>query len=417
MTGATATEPGPRSGFAAFGHREFTIYWFAQLCQLVPVQMMAVAVGWQVYEISGNPLDLGLIGLAEFLPVPLLVLLAGHAADRFQRRRVIQISDGARALMALALLKITFDGATEVWPFYLLALAMGVTRAFGAPAGRAMLPDLVPVKDLANAVAWRSSGFQASFVVGPALGGLLYALLPVSVYGVSALLLAASVLLMFALKPRPVAAPAETPNWTSLVAGILLIRRKPLLLGAISLDLFAVLLGGVTALLPIFAKDILEVGVIGLGALRLAPAVGAIVMAVTLAHFPLQRGVGRTLYLSVAIFGLATIVFAVSTSFALSLAALAILGAADLVSVFVRSTVVPLATPDHMRGRVTAVEMVFIGASNELGMFESGFLAWLIGTVPAALLGGVGTLLVVLLWIRLFPDLYKVDRLDHRLGE
>jgi MFS family permease len=415
MTGAAAPDSGPRGGFAAFRHRDFTIYWFAQLCQLVPMQMMAVAIGWQVYEITSNPLDLGLIGLAEFLPVPLLVLLAGHAADRFERRFVIQLSDGARALMALALLKITSDGAGAVWPFYVLALAMGVTRAFGAPAGRAMLPDLVPLKDLSNAVAWRSSGFQASFVVGPALGGVLYAGMPESVYGVAALLLAASVLMMFLLRPHPVAVAAESPDWASLVAGIILIKRKPLLLGAISLDLFAVLLGGVTALLPIFARDILDVGVVGLGVLRLAPAVGAIVMAVTLAYFPLQRGVGRTLYLGVAIFGLATIVFALSTSFVLSLAALAVLGAADLVSVIVRSTVVPLATPDHMRGRVTAVEMVFIGASNELGMFESGLLAWLIGTVPAALLGGIGTLLVVLLWIRLFPDLYKVDRLDHRL--
>jgi MFS family permease len=406
---------GSKRGFAAFRHREFSIYWSAQLCQLVAMQMIGVVVGWQVYEISGNPLDLGLIGLAEFLPVPLLVLFAGHASDRFDRRRVIQISDFSRGLVALALLKITYDGASEVWPFYLLALALGVTRAFGAPAGRAMLPDLVPIEHLANAVAWRSSGFQVSFVAGPAVGGLLYALLPVSVYAIAAALLAASVLLMFAMQPRPASATAESPDWTSLVAGILLIKRKPLLLGAISLDLFAVLLGGVTALLPIFARDILSVGPIGLGILRAAPAVGAVIMAVVLAYFPLQRAVGRTLYQSVAIFGLATIFFALSENFALSLAMLAILGAADLVSVFVRSTVVPLATPDAMRGRVTAVEMVFIGASNELGMFESGVVAWLIGTVPAALVGGIGTLLVVLLWIRLFPDLYKVDRLDHRL--
>lgn len=414
MNSAAPADTGPRGGFAAFRHRDFTFYWFAQLCQLVPMQMMAVVIGWQVYQITGNPLDLGLIGLAEFLPVPLLVLLAGHASDRFDRRRVIQISDGARALMALALLKVTFDGAAEVWPFYLLALGMGVTRAFGAPAGRAMLPDLVPLEVMANAVAWRSSGFQVSFVAGPLLGGLLYALSPVSVYAVAAVMLAGSVLLTIAIRARPAAA-TESPDWTSLLAGIILIRRKPLLLGAISLDLFAVLLGGVTALLPIFARDILEVGAIGLGVLRAAPAVGAIVMAIALAYSPLRRRVGHTLYLSVAIFGLATIVFALSENFTLSLVSLAVLGAADLVSVFIRSTVVPLATPDHMRGRVTAVEMVFIGASNELGMFESGLVAWLIGTVPAALVGGVGTLLVVLLWIRLFPDLYKVDRLDQRL--
>jgi len=410
-----AADTGSRRGFAAFRHREFTIYWLGQLCQLVAMQMIGVVVGWQVYEITSNPLDLGLIGLAEFLPVAFLVLPAGHASDRFERRHVIQISDFTRALVALALLKITYDGATEVWPFYLLALALGVTRAFGAPAGRAMLPDLVPIEHLANAVAWRSSGFQISFVAGPALGGLLYALMPVSVYAVAVALLAASVLLVFAMQPRPVASSAESPDWTSLVAGIMLIRQKPLLLGAISLDLFAVLLGGVTALLPIFARDILMVGPIGLGILRAAPAVGAVIMAVLLAYFPLQRNVGRTLYVAVAIFGLATIFFAVSNNFALSLLMLAILGAADLVSVFVRSTVVPLATPDNMRGRVTAVEMVFIGASNELGMFESGVVAWLIGAVPAALVGGIGTLLVVLLWIRLFPDLYKVDRLDHRL--
>ena len=414
MNSAGPSQTGPRGGFAAFRHRDFTFYWFAQLCQLVPMQMMAVVIGWQVYQITGNPLDLGLIGLAEFLPVPLLVLLAGHASDRFDRRLVIQISDGARALMALVLLKITYDGAAEVWPFYLLALGMGVTRAFGAPAGRAMLPDLVPLDVMANAVAWRSSGFQVSFVVGPLLGGFLYALSPVSVYAVAAVMLAGSVLLTMGIRARPAAA-TESPDWTSLLAGIILIRRKPLLLGAISLDLFAVLLGGVTALLPIFAHDILGVDSIGLGVLRAAPAVGAIVMAIALAYFPLRSRVGHTLYLSVAIFGLATIVFALSENFMLSLISLAILGAADLVSVFIRSTVVPLATPDHMRGRVTAVEMVFIGASNELGMFESGLVAWLIGAVPAALVGGVGTLLVVLLWIRLFPDLYKVDRLDHRL--
>jgi MFS family permease len=375
---------------------------------------MAVAVGWQVYGLTGNPLDLGLIGLAEFLPVPLLVLLSGHAADRFERRRVIQVSDAARVLVALALVKITHDGPSQVWPFFLLALVLGVTRAFGAPAGRAMLPDLVPVEHLANAVAWRSSGFQGSFVAGPALGGLLFAIEPVLTYAVAAALLAGSVLLNSALRPRPVAA-AESPDLASLMAGIGLIRRKPILLGAISLDLFAVLLGGVTALLPIFARDILMVAEVGLGFLRAAPAAGAVVMALVLAYFPLKRAVGRTLFLAVAVFGVATIVFALSENFALSLAALAVLGAADLVSVFVRSTVVPLATPDAMRGRVTAVELVFIGASNELGQFESGLLAWLIGTVPAALVGGVGTLLVVALWIRLFPELYKVDRLDQRL--
>jgi MFS family permease len=404
-----------RRGFAAFRHRDFTVYWCAQICQLLPMQMMAVAVGWQVYGLTGNPLDLGLIGLAEFLPVPLLVLLSGHAADRFERRRVIQLSDGARALMALALLKITYDGPSQAWPFFLLALGLGVTRAFGAPAGRAMLPDLVPVEHLANAVAWRSSGFQGSLVAGPALGGLLYAVEPVSVYAVAALLLAASMLLTGFIRPRAVAQPGAAPDWASLVAGIALIRRKPILLGAISLDLFAVLLGGVTALLPIYARDILLVDAVGLGLLRAAPAAGAVVMALVLAYFPLRRGVGRTLFLAVAVFGVATIVFALSESYALSLAALAVLGAADLVSVFVRSTVVPLATPDAMRGRVTAVEMVFIGASNELGQFESGALAWLIGTVPAALVGGVGTLVVVALWMRLFPDLYKVDRLDQRL--
>ena len=384
------------------------------------MQMMAVAIGWQVYEITGNPLDLGLIGLAEFLPVPLLVLLAGHAADRFERRRVIQISDGARALMALALLKITFDGAAEVWPFYLLALAMGVTRAFGAPAGprHAAGPGAArsdrPMPSPGGPPAFRCRSWS-----GRLLGGLLYALLPVSVYGVSALLLAASVLLMFAAEAAARGGAGGNTQLDQPGGGHPLdpaqaaaarrhqprpVRRAAGRCHRASAHLRQGYPGGRTSSASVCCA--------------LAPAVGAIVMAVALAYFPLRSAASATRCISRSPSSAwrPSSLRCRRTSLC-RLLALAILGAADLVSVFIRSTVVPLATPDHMRGRVTAVEMVFIGASNELGMFESGLLAWLIGTVPAALVGGVGTLLVVLLWIRLFPDLYKVDRLDHRLDE
>jgi MFS family permease len=398
-------------GIAAFRHRDFALYWLASLAGHMALQMQMVAIGWQVYDLTRNPLDLGLVGLAEFLPAPLLVFLTGHAADRFERRRIVCGGHAVQTLAAVLLLALALRG-TEVWPILAVAVLLGIARAFSAPASRAMTPILVPAAVLPNAVAWRTSAMQASFVGGPALGGLLYAAGAEVVYGAAAVLLLAATLLMLAMGRRPPPLTTEKPGFASIFAGVAFIWRRRLLFGLISLDLFAVLFGGATALLPIYARDILMVGPEGLGVLRAAPAVGAVVVALALARWPVQRAIGRTMFLVVAIFGLGTIVFGVSENFRLSLAALAVLGAADSVSVFIRSTLMPLATPDAMRGRVTAVEMVFIGASNELGAFESGVAAALLGTVPAVVFGGVATLAVVALWIRWFPELYRIDRFD-----
>ncbi len=411
----SAAAASARSGWAAFRHRDFTVYWLSSLFGQVAMQMQMVAIGWQVYDLTRNPLDLGLVGLAEFLPAPFLVLLTGHVADRFERRVIVTIGYAGQAACALLLLYLALAGLDRVWPIFAVALLLGTARAFSAPASRAMTPSLVPLATLANAIAWRSAAMQGAFVGGPALGGLLYVAGPDVVYGTAAALLLTATLIMLAMRRRPPAARPEPPSWTSVIAGFTFIWSKPVLLGVISLDLFAVLFGGAVALLPIYARDILLVGPVGLGILRSAPAVGAVVMALVLAHRPLDRHAGRTMFAVVALFGLGTIVFGLSTSFWLSLAALIVLGGADMVSVFIRSTLVPLATPDAMRGRVTAVEMVFIGASNELGAFESGVAAALLGTVPAVVFGGLATLAVVALWMRWFPELYRVDRLDQTL--
>lgn len=399
-------------GFAAFRHRDFAISWAAGLCAQSALQMQMVAIGWQVYDLTRDPLDLGLVGLAEFLPAPLLVFLTGHVADRMERRFIVFCGYAVQMLAAVALLVLTLRGLTQVWPILAVALLLGTARAFSGPASRAMTPLLVPAAVLPNAVAWRSSAMQFAFIGGPAIGGLLYALAPPAVYAVSATLLFLATLLMLAMNRRPVTPPAEKPTLATVFAGAIFIWKKRIVLGVISLDLFAVLFGGATALLPIFARDILMVGPEGLGILRAAPALGAVVVAIVLAVWPVKRAIGRTMFAVVAVFGLGTIVFGLSENFWLSLAALAVLGGADSVSVFIRSTLLPLATPDSMRGRVTAVEMVFIGASNELGAFESGVAAALLGTVPAVIFGGAATLLIVALWIRWFPELYRVNRFE-----
>jgi MFS family permease len=415
-------EPGPApavrpraDGWAAFRHRDFTLYWFSSLLAQVAAQMQMVAIGWQLYDITRSPLDLGLVGLAEFLPAPFLVLLTGHVADRFDRRHVVQLGYALQMACALLLLHLTLTGLSQPWPIFGLAFLGGIAKAFNAPANRAMLPNLVPAGDLANAVTWRSLAIQGAFVGGPALGGLLYAVAPGVVYGVAAVLLLLSMLIMLPMRRRVAERSTESAGWQSVLGGILLIWRKPVLLGVISLDLFAVLFGGAVALLPIYARDILMIGPEGLGLLRSAPAVGAVVVALILTRWPVTRRAGRTMFLAVGLFGLFTVLFGLSTNFWLSLAALALLGAADLISVIVRATLVPLATPDSMRGRVTAVEMVFIGASNELGAFRAGVAAALMGTVAAVVSGGIATLIVVALWIRLFPELYRVERLDEPL--
>jgi MFS family permease len=392
---------------------DFSLYLASLVASGFATQMMVVAIGWQVYELTGDPLDLGLIGLAEFLPLPLLALPAGQLADRISRRLLFAVSLVLEVVVTALLLVVTLAGTSALWPFVALAFALGIARALGNPAARAMPPTLVPARLVASAMAVRSVGTQVASVTGPALGGLLFALEAELVYAVSVGLLVLSVLCTLRIRERAIERSlTEAPGLRSLLAGIAFLRRTPVLLGAISLDLFAVLFGGAVALLPIFARDILEVGPAGLGVLRSAPAVGAFLAAIVMVRRPLARSAGRTLLVAVGVFGASMVVFGLSRSFLLSLAALAVSGAADMVSVNIRATTVALATPDDLRGRVTAVEMVFISASNELGAFESGVAASLVGTVPAVVAGGALTMLIAGLWVRLFPDLARIDRLE-----
>jgi MFS family permease len=387
----------------------------AVLGMQLAAQMVAVAIGWQVYEIDENPLHLGLVGLAEFLPLPLLALPAGQLADRLPRRLVFATSVVLEGAVAVCLIVVSLAGATQLWAFLALAGGVGVAAAIGTPAARALPPALVPIDLLAPAFALRSIATRVGAIVGPAIGGVLFAVRPEAAYGAAAGLFALSLACVIALRaPRierdPLAEPP--PRLESLLAGIRLIRRTPVLLGAIALDLFAVLFGGAVALLPLFAKSILEVGPVGLGVLRSAPAIGGLVAAAILANRSVGHRAGRTLLFVVAAFGASIVVFGLSRSFALSVVALAVSGFVDMISVNIRATIVALATPDELRGRVLAVEMVFISASNELGAFESGVAAALIGAVPAVVLGGAITIALAVVWIRLFPSLATVDRLE-----
>jgi MFS family permease len=377
------------------------------------IEMSFVAIGWQVYAVRSNPLDLGLVGLAMFIPLPVLALPSGHLADRFPRRALIAIAITLETAIMLGLLFVTRAGAGETWPFFALAFGTGVAASLGATATRAMTPSLVPRAILVRALAQRSAISQASVIGGPALGGLLFALHPELVYGIAATLSAVAVVLTLLLRTGRDPAGGISPDLASVLGGVLLVRRTPVLLGAISLDLFAVLFGGTVALLPVFAKDILEVGPAGLGILRAAPAVGALCSAIVMTRWPVRRRAGRTLLTVVGLYGVTIIVFGLSQTMWLSLLALAAGGAADMVSVVLRQTILPLVTPDELRGRVTAVEMVFISASNELGAFESGVAAALVGAVPAVVIGGVITVAIAVGWTRFFPALAHVDRLDE----
>ena len=376
-------------------------------------QMQSVVVGWQVYAISHNPLSLGYVGLAQFLPMFVLTLPAGDLADRVERRLILAASILVQGLASGLFLMLTRRGAGSVEPFYAVLVLFGMARAFAGPAMQSFLPLLVSRERLAKAIAWNSSAFQIAVIAGPALGGGLYLLGPSIAYAVCLILFVSGGVLVLAIpfRRRPDADTHKVSAFARFSAGIAYVRRQPVVLGAISLDLFAVLFGGATALLPVYAREILAVGPGGLGLLRSATAVGAFAMGVVLGHFSLRRHAGPVMFGCVALFGAATIVFGLSTNFWLSLLALAVVGGSDMISVYVRSTLIQLATPDAMRGRVSAVNMLFIGASNELGEFESGVTASWFGTVPAVVLGGVGTLLVVGLWMRLFPALRKVDRL------
>jgi MFS family permease len=409
--------PGRASAYHIFRYREFRLFLamrvFSNMAQLI----QSVAVGWQVYDITRRPLDLGLVGLALFLPQVIFALPAGQAADRFPRQRTVLVSLGVDALASGLLLALTATGYRHVEGILAVLLLFGVGRAFAGPSIQAILPTVVPRADLPNAVTWNSSTWQAAVVVGPALGGLLYGLGPIVVYVVVLVLMLVAMAATALLRLPPLKLAEGRGSVAELMAGIRFVRENPILLGAVSLDLFAVLFGGATALLPVFARDILAVGPVGLGLLRSAPAVGSILSALWLASHPLRRHAGRRMFVAVAGFGAATIVFGLSHNMILSLAALAVAGACDMVSVYVRQTLVQLGTPDAMRGRVNAVSLVFIGASNELGEFESGFTAAWFGTVPAVILGGVGTLIVVGLWAWRFVELRQVDQLDRHYAE
>jgi MFS family permease len=394
--------------------RDFALFSLANVASNFGMNMAQVTIGYQVYAIRNSKLDLGLIGLAAFIPLPLLALPAGQLADRFRRSRIFIVSNLLDAGVLLGLVGVSLAGANTLWPYLALAVASGVATVVGAPAARAMSPMLVPEDLVASAMALRSTTFQFAVVTGPALGGLLLAVdhSGVTVYAVATVLcLAAAVAAATIREPSRAALTPPAPGWASLLDGLHFVRRTQVLLGAITLDLFAVLFGGAIALLPAFAKDILHVGPLGLGVLRAAPAVGAVLAGLWLARHPLTRREGRTLLIVVAAFGLSMIVFGLSQWFALSLVALALSGFTDMFSMSIRGTTVALATPDALRGRVNAVEMVFISASNELGAFESGVAAALIGSAPAVVIGGGLTVGLALVWRWVFPALASIDGL------
>jgi MFS family permease len=397
---------------ALLKHPSFLLFVLSRAFSRFSGQIAAVAVGWQIYDLTGSAFDLGMIGLVQFLPTALLVFVAGHAVDRYERRRVVQICLSVEAVTALFLAWGAYAGSLTVLQIFVAMAVLGTTGAFESPAISALLPLVVPQGSLQRATAVSSGVGQIATITGPALGGLAYAVLPALPYGLMVAFCFAGALLMGAIRLAQPAAVRDAASPADLFAGVRFVRNNPAILGTISLDLFAVLLGGATALLPIYARDILETGPLGLGILRAAPAVGALLMTAVLARHAIHRRVGMRMFQAVIVFGLATIVFAVSRSMTLSVVALAIMGAADTVSVVIRFSLVQLATPDEMRGRVGAVNFLFINASNQLGQFESGVTAALFGAMPAAVLGGVGTVAVALLWMKLFPTLRDVERLE-----
>jgi MFS family permease len=385
----------------------------ARFLVVASTEMQAVAVAWQVYGLTHRPLDLGLVGLAQFLPGLFLFLLAGHTADRFRRERIVALCFAGFTACSLGFAALTVAGARDVWLIYLVLLANGCVRVFNGPAGQALAPLLVPEADFQNAVAWNATVFTGSAIVGPMIGGLIYGFIgsPLPVYLGAAAAYAIAFVLVGLIRLTTPQKPRGAQSLGTVLEGLRYIGRNRMLLGAVLLDLFAVLLGGAVALLPAYANDILKIGAKGLGLLRSAPGVGAMIMAAVVAHRPISRRAGALMLWAVAGFGVFTLVFGLSRNVVLSVVALALVGACDMVSVVVRQTMIQLGTPDEMRGRVSAVNVIFIGASNEVGQFESGLTAQWLGTVPAVVAGGIGTLLVVAVWIALFPALRRVDEL------
>ena len=410
----------PSRGTAAFQFSGFRLYQIARFCIVFCTEMQSVAVGWQVYEITRRPLDLGLTGLAQFLPGILLFLVAGHVTDRFDRRKLLSLCYVGFALSSLLLLYVTLHQEAlhrsgSVQPIFAILFLVGAIRTFSMPSSRALLPQLVSEEHFQNAVAWNSSMFQFATILGPAMGGLLYAFFrgPAAVYATALATATIAFLVTLRIKTQSKPRPREPFSLKTVFAGFHYIWSHKLVFGSISLDLFAVLLGGAVALLPVYAKEILLTGPWGLGLLRSAPGIGAATMALLLAYKPIRKRAGATMLWCVGGFGVFTMVFGFSRSLPLSLLSLLFVGAADMVSVVVRGVLIQIETPDEMRGRVNAVDMIFIGASNELGEFESGLAAQYLGAVPAVVLGGAGTILVTLLWAYLFPQLRRADSLTR----
>jgi len=397
---------------ALLQHKSFLLYLVSRSFSRFSSQIAAVAVGWQIYDLTGSAFALGMVGLVQFLPTLLLVFVAGHAADRYERKRVAQLCLLVEAVTALFLAWGAYAGSLTVVQIFIAMAVLGTAGAFESPTVGALLPLIVPEGSLQRATAISSGAAQLATITGPALGGLAYAVAPSLPYGVMALFWLLGTVLMGAVQPAQSAVVRDAATPADLFAGVRFVRNNPAILGTISLDLFAVLLGGATALLPISARDILQTGPLGLGILRAAPAVGALLMTAVLARYTIDRRVGMRMFQAVIVFGVATVVFAVSQWMWLSVLALAVLGAADVVSVVIRFSLVQLQTPDEMRGRVGAVNFLFINASNQLGQFESGVTAALFGAMPAAALGGLGTIAIALLWMKLFPALRDVQRLE-----
>jgi MFS family permease len=411
------------AGGVAFTYPEFAVYELGLFFIETALEMQSVAVGWQVYEITKRPLDLGLVGLAQFLPGIVLFLASGHAADRFDRRKLLMFCYAGFAVCAGLLLAISWQAShvvnptvyPSVYPIYGVLVGLGAVRSLTGPVSRALLPQLVPEEHFANAVAWNASIFQGATILGPAVGGLIYAFFrgPSAVYLTATLFSLMALISTVRIKPQAKPKSEEAASLTTVLAGFRYIWRQKLILGSISLDMFAVLLGGAVALLPVYAREILKTGPWGLGLLRSAPGVGAAAMAILLAHRPLRGRAGPTMLWCVAGFGVCTILFGISRSIVLSLISLLLIGATDMVSIVIRGVLIQLGTPDEMRGRVNAVDMLFIGVSNELGQFESGLTAHWFGTVPAVVLGGIGTLAVIAIWAWRFPELRHADQLTN----
>ncbi|WAH41925.1 MFS transporter [Alicyclobacillus fastidiosus] len=399
-------------------HRQpyFANYWISRTLSSTSFQMLSVAIGWQMYALTHNAFSLGFVGLAQFAPMVVLTLIVGHVADRFDRRLIVFLCQIIEAGIAALLLVENLVGAIDRQQILLAAAIIGACRAFEGPASSALLPQLVPKALVSQAVGWSTSVGQLAQILGPSIGGLLFSLSPVFVYSAAVVALSVAGMLTVFIRMEKAKRELKRVSMHSLFEGLVFVYRHPVILGTISLDLFAVLLGGATALLPIFAQDILHTGAWGLGLMRTAPAVGALMMSIMYSYFPLKKAFGSTLFGALTVFGLATMLFAVSKNLILSFIALFLVGASDCVSVVIRSSLVQLQTPDEMRGRVNAVNSLFIGTSNQLGEFESGMVAGFIGTVPAAFFGGLATIAVAGLWMYLFPSLRRMRSLSGDSG-